>query len=67
MCVFEGPPGPRGPPGLPGPPGPPCPAWYSREVRNKTAREEIHQSNMLMGENISTAASSTINRSTVMT
>lgn len=65
MCISEGPPGPRGPPGLPGPPGPPCPAWYSHEVRNKTVREQIHQSNM--GENISTESSSTISRSTEMT
>ncbi|XP_044050349.1 gliomedin-like isoform X1 [Siniperca chuatsi] len=52
--LTQGPPGPRGPPGSPGPrgppgsPGPPCPAWNSTEVRNKTIREHIHQTNMLM-------------------
>ncbi len=67
MCVFEGPPGPMGPPGLPGPPGPPCPACYSRGARNKTVREQMHQSTMLMGENISTQSLSTIDSSTEMT
>ncbi|KAI3370675.1 hypothetical protein L3Q82_007237 [Scortum barcoo] len=45
---LKGPPGPRGPPGLPGPPGPPCPAYYSHGVRDKTVREQIHYTNMLM-------------------
>ena len=56
LCVFKGPPGPRGPPGPAGPPGPPCPGWYCNEVRNETVRENLHQTNMLMGENVSTEA-----------
>ncbi|XP_035520874.1 uncharacterized protein LOC118330452 [Morone saxatilis] len=45
--LIEGPPGPRGPPGPPGPPGPSCRARCTK-ARNKTVREQIHQSNMLM-------------------
>ncbi|XP_051236615.1 uncharacterized protein LOC127352364 isoform X2 [Dicentrarchus labrax] len=45
--LIEGPPGPRGPPGPPGPPGPSCSARCTK-ARNKTVREQTHQSNMLM-------------------
>uniref|UniRef100_UPI0037E8324D dentin sialophosphoprotein-like n=1 Tax=Semicossyphus pulcher TaxID=241346 RepID=UPI0037E8324D len=44
--LIEGPPGPRGPPGPPGPPGQRCPARGCHEVRKKTVREQIHQTNM---------------------
>ncbi|XP_040893955.1 uncharacterized protein LOC121181842 isoform X1 [Toxotes jaculatrix] len=46
--LTDGPAGPRGPPGPPGPPGPACPACYSIKVRNKTAKGQVHQTNMLM-------------------